>query len=99
MIWGSRGMAEPSVGRLDAGRARGKAKIPELSARQLEIAQWIAEGKPSASIATILGLSVNTVEYYKKEIFKKWKITSIAQLCVRLAFADLISNPWKEHNQ
>lgn len=70
-------------------------KIPKLSERQQEVACWLAEGKSAASIGTILGISENSVNFYKKEVFKKWNVTSIAQLCVKLAFSGLISNPWK----
>ena len=69
--------------------------IPKLSTRQLEIAKWLAEGKTVASIATILGISENTVNYHKKQAFKKWNVTSVTQLCVKLSFSGLISNPWK----
>lgn len=69
--------------------------IPKLSPRQLEVACWLAEGKSAASIAVILGISENAVNYHKKEVFKKWNVTSISQLCVKLAFSGLIPNPWK----
>lgn len=48
-----------------------KLMVPKLSARQLEIAKWLAEGKTVASIATILGISENTVNFHKKQAFKK----------------------------
>ena len=69
--------------------------IPELSPRQLEVATLIAEGKSAASIGIILGISEHSVNFYKKEVFKKWNVTSVTQLCVKLAFSGLISNPWK----
>lgn len=69
--------------------------IPKLSSRQLEIACWLAEGKSSLSIAAILGISENTVDYHKKQVFRKWGVASIPQLCVKLAFSGLIPNPWK----
>jgi len=69
--------------------------IPKLSPREVEVAIWLAEGKSAASIAAILGISENTVNYHKKEVFKKWNVTSVAQLCIKLAFSGLIANPWK----
>ena len=72
-----------------------KLMIPKLSTRQLEVAKWLAEGKSVASIAAILGISENTVNFHKKQAFKKWNVTSATQLCVKLAFSGLISNPWK----
>ena len=73
--------------------------IPELSTRQLEVAKWLAEGKTVASIAVILGISENTVNFHKKQAFKKWNVTSATQLCVKLAFSGLIPNPWKGHSE
>ena len=76
-----------------------KLMIPELSPRQLEVATLIAEGKSAASIGIILGISEHSVNFYKKEVFKKWNVTSISQLCVKLAFSGLIPNPWKGHSE
>ena len=73
--------------------------IPKLSTRQLEVAKWLAEGKSAASIGIILGISEHSVNFYKKEVFKKWNVTSISQLCVKLAFSGLIPNPWKGHSE
>ena len=73
--------------------------IPKLSTRQLEVAKWLAEGKSAASIAVILGISENSVNFHKKQAFKKWNVTSATQLCVKLAFSGLIPNPWKGHSE
>jgi len=51
---------------LEATRER-----PELSEREGEVMQWVAQGKSLSSIATILGLSRDTVKTYTKRIYAK----------------------------
>lgn len=43
----------------------------ELSKRENEVLTWIARGKSSADIATILGLSLSSVDTYTRRIFEK----------------------------
>ncbi len=51
---------------LDATRT-----TPELSGREREVLEWIARGKSTSSIATILELSPETVKTYAKRIYEK----------------------------
>ncbi len=44
---------------------------PELSSREREVMGWIARGKSTSSIATILELSPETVKTYAKRIYEK----------------------------
>jgi len=41
---------------------------PELSAREIEILQWMADGKTSEEIALLLSISVNTVNFHAKNV-------------------------------
>lgn len=43
----------------------------KLSARQKEVLQWIATGKTRADIATIMGISEDTVDDHLRQVFRK----------------------------
>ncbi len=45
--------------------------IPQLSPREHEILDWVAQGKSNSVIAEILGISANTVDSYIRRIFNK----------------------------
>lgn len=49
---------------------RAENKI-DLTAREIEILQWASEGKTDDLIADILNISMNTVRFHWKNIFKK----------------------------
>ena len=51
-----------------------------LTARQREVLQLIAEGKAMKEIATILNISVRTVEFHKNGIMLQLGLNSIAEL-------------------
>lgn len=48
---------------------------PSLSAREAEVLAWVAQGKSTNSIATILDLSPDTVKTYAKRIYAKLDTT------------------------
>ncbi len=52
----------------------------DLSSRQRELLQLLAEGKSAKEIADIMCLSTRTVEYHKYNIMKKFSIRTNAQL-------------------
>ena len=59
------------------------AGIPEKSRitdREREIVQLLGEGKNSKEIATILGISVRTVETHRAAIMKKLGLKSFSEL-------------------
>jgi DNA-binding NarL/FixJ family response regulator len=58
-------------------RAEGPAG---LSSREREVLQLVAEGRSAKEIATILYLSVKTVEYHKYRLMKKLGLHSAAEL-------------------
>ncbi len=46
-------------------------ELPRLSAREVEILEWVARGKSNSVIAQIMGLSSHTVDAYLRRIFLK----------------------------
>lgn len=53
--------------------------LSRLSLRQLEILQWVTQGKSKADIAIIIGASKQAVDYHISEILKKLEVVSKAQ--------------------
>ena len=67
----------------DPDEARGallKRAGADLTVRQREILQLVAEGYSAKEIASALGISVKTVEYHKKHIMDLLDIHTVAQL-------------------
>jgi DNA-binding NarL/FixJ family response regulator len=66
----------------DYARRMGPAEAPEeqLTARQREILQLIAEGKATKDIALTLNLSVKTVETHRKDLMERLGIHDVAGL-------------------
>jgi DNA-binding NarL/FixJ family response regulator len=55
-------------------------KSPELSAREREVLQLIAEGWKTRQIALKLSVSVKTIETHRRQIMDKLGIYSVAEL-------------------
>jgi DNA-binding CsgD family transcriptional regulator len=49
-------------------------KVPQLSARQLDIIQLVAIGKSDQEIADTLSLSIYTIKTHLKIVYKKWDV-------------------------
>jgi DNA-binding NarL/FixJ family response regulator len=62
----------------------GEGPISHLTIRQREILQLIAEGQSTKQIATLLGVSIKTVETHRSQLMERLKIFDIAGL-VRFA--------------
>lgn len=56
--------------------ASGAYKAPELSPREKECILWVARGKSSWDVGTILGISENTVNYHVKNVMRKMEASS-----------------------
>jgi len=56
--------------------SRGVARVPDLSLREQECILWVARGKSSWDIGTILGISENTVNFHIKNAMRKLDVTS-----------------------
>lgn len=52
----------------------------EMTAREREVIQLIAEGKSTKEIADILHVSVKTIETHRQNVMKKLRISSVAEL-------------------
>ena len=64
--------------------AQAKSPLEQLTGRQREILQLIAEGQTTKSIALILKVSPKTVEYHRSKLMERLNIFDIPGL-VRLA--------------
>jgi DNA-binding CsgD family transcriptional regulator len=60
------------------------ASLARLSAREREIARWVRIGKTNSEIASVYGLSENTVKHHMTSIFEKLAVQNRAELAVRL---------------
>ncbi|MEM7469362.1 MAG: response regulator transcription factor [Pseudomonadota bacterium] len=58
----------------------GGSSSSELSVREREVLQSIAEGKSASEIAKELSLSVKTIESHRRNIMKKLDLYSVAEL-------------------
>lgn len=59
---------------------REAAASERLTAREREIVQIIAEGRTSKEIASLLGVSVKTVDAHRANILRKLRVHSVSQL-------------------
>jgi len=66
-------------GEAEASR-RAPEKAPHLTPRQREVLQLVAEGKSIKEIATILDISIKTVEFHKSRIKDELGIHTTAEL-------------------
>ncbi|WP_413165101.1 response regulator transcription factor [Capilliphycus salinus ALCB114379] len=64
----------------------------QLSQREQEIAQLVAEGLPNKCIAKKLGISQWTVSTYLRRIFAKLDVTTRAAMTAKLLGDDLLAS-------
>jgi len=57
-------------------------EAPSLTTRELEVLQLIVNGKSNKEIATVLGLSVNTVSVHRANIMQTLGIHNTAEMVV-----------------
>lgn len=62
------------------GRSRGPRDKKNLTPRQVEVLQLVAEGKTVKEIASILGIAVKTVEFHKTRIMRTLDLHTTADL-------------------
>jgi DNA-binding NarL/FixJ family response regulator len=72
-------------------RARARQFTRELTARQREVIQLFAEGRPMKEIAGLIHLSEKTVEFHKHHIMKAFNLKSNAELILFALSHGLIS--------
>jgi transcriptional regulator of acetoin/glycerol metabolism len=63
----------------------------ELNAKQLEILKFLAMGLPDKTIAQKKGITLNTVKYHKKNIFKKLGVECSVQAIIKCLKLNLLS--------
>jgi DNA-binding NarL/FixJ family response regulator len=77
---------------LSQAGARLQAAAACLTSREIEITQLLAEGKTNWCIATILGISVRTVETHRANVMRKLGLQSVVEL-VHYAVRNLMVEP------
>jgi len=97
-VRGGKSFFSPAVSRLlleDYVRKLKRAGVEDsfdlLSAREREVLQLVAEGKSSKEIATLLNLSVYTVETHRSNILQKLNLHGIPDLILYAVRKGLIS--------
>ena len=65
---------------IDAGGFAIADQSSDLTPRQRQVLQLVAEGKSAKEIAAILNISLKTVEFHKAAIMNKLRLHSVAEL-------------------
>jgi DNA-binding NarL/FixJ family response regulator len=81
-------MLDPRLGMVDVPAEADSAR---LSTRELEVLQLIVHGKSNKEIATVLGLSANTVAVHRANIMQELGIHNTAELVVDAIRRGLVS--------
>jgi len=68
-----------------------KRPVTALTPRQREVLQLIAEGKGARSIASILNVSIKTVEFHRARIMEELDLHSVAELTKYAVSEGLVS--------
>ncbi len=79
---------DPRLGAVAEGDAE---KPPSLTTRELEVLQLIVHGKSNKEIATVLGLSANTVAVHRANIMQALGIHNTAEMVVYAIRKGLVS--------
>ncbi len=74
----ARRLREACNGALASGRRAGKTS--ELTSREREVLQLVAEGFPNKQIAAELSISVKTVEKHRQQLMNKLRLHDVASL-------------------
>ena len=77
--------------RLGSLRDPGSQTLPQLTTRELEVLQLIVHGKSNKEIATVLGLSANTIAVHRANIMQTIGIHNTAELVVYAIRQGLVS--------
>lgn len=62
-----------------------------LTPRELEVLQWIVQGKSNKDIAQVLGVSVNTISVHRASIMQRLEVNNTAELVVSAIRSGLVS--------
>jgi FixJ family two-component response regulator len=61
-------------------RSQVEQRIALLTPRELEVMNWVVQGKSNKMIARILDISSRTVEVHRKKVIDKMQADSVADL-------------------
>jgi transcriptional regulator EpsA len=67
------------------------ASAPALTRRQIQILEWLGQGKTNLEVAAILGTSANNVKYHLKAIFGKLGVSTRAQAVAKAMALKLLA--------
>jgi DNA-binding NarL/FixJ family response regulator len=73
-----------------ADKSADKTSILRLTDREIEVLTWVARGKSSADIATILAISERTVNFHLDNAMRKAGVATRVQAAVKCAMLGLI---------
>ncbi len=73
-----------------ADKGAGRAADLRLTDREIQILTWVARGKSSADIATILTISERTVNFHMENAMRKAGVATRVQAAVKCAMLGLI---------
>lgn len=73
-------VVEDYVRKLTTGAKGKSAKASQLTAKEREVLQLIAEGKSTKEIAATLHVSVKTIETHRQNVMNKINVRSVAEL-------------------
>lgn len=73
-------LATPPVDGRGGREEEGAGERSDLTPREREIVQLVAEGRSSKEVAVMLGISVKTVESHRTNVMRKLRIRSVSQL-------------------
>lgn len=78
-----------TLSRIFAGRQSAQT-APELTAREIEVLKWTADGKTSGEISDLLVVSENTVNFHVKNAVLKLQVANKTAATVRAAMLGLL---------
>ncbi|SDI23262.1 response regulator transcription factor [Variovorax sp. OV700] len=71
--------SKPGIDQTSPAGAKPRAEAPLLSPRELKVLRFIAQGWTNREIAEAVYLSVNTIEFHAKNIYRKLSVKSRTQ--------------------
>ena len=73
-----------------AGDKTAEKSVLRLTERELQVLTWVARGKSSSDIATILGISERTVNFHLDNAMRKAGVATRVQAAVKCAMLGMI---------
>ncbi len=89
---------DPLEGRLIERSSVALARVGRnrLTPRELEIVQFLAQGKTSKEVSALLGISVKTTETHRSNIMRKLNFHSVSQLVMYAVRNNLLTVPQEQ---